>query len=39
MIMHRHVTGKLCSAMWCHDDAELEGWRKFKERVLQEVHM
>ena len=39
VIMHHHVTGKLCPAMWCHDEAELKGWRKFKERVLQEVHI
>ena len=30
VIMHHHVTGKLCPAMWCHDESELEGWRKFQ---------
>ena len=30
VIMHHHVTGKLCPAMWTHNDAELEGWRKFQ---------
>ena len=39
VIMHHHVTGKLCPAMWCHDEAELEGWKQFKERILQEVHI
>ena len=39
VIMHHHVTGKLCPAMWCHDEGEPEGWRKFKERVLQGVHI
>lgn len=34
VIMHHHVTGKLCPAMWCHDDGELAEWRKFKETVL-----
>lgn len=39
VIMHHHVTGKLCPAMWCHDEAELAGWRRFKEMILQEVHI
>ena len=30
VIMHHHVTGKLCPAMWTHNDAELEGWREFQ---------
>lgn len=30
VIMHHHVTGKLCPAMWCHDESELSGWRKFQ---------
>lgn len=30
VIMHHHVTGKLCPAMWTHNDTELEGWRKFQ---------
>lgn len=29
VIMHHHVTGKLCPAMWCHDEEELRGWRDF----------
>lgn len=30
VIMHHHVTGKLCPAMWCHDEQELTGWRNFQ---------
>ena len=33
VIMHHHVTGKLCPAMWTHNDAELEGWRKFQKML------
>lgn len=35
VIMHHHVTGKLCPAMWCHDEAELAGWDDFKGRVMK----
>lgn len=34
VIMHHHVTGKLCPAMWCHDESELAGWDAFKEEVM-----
>lgn len=30
VIMHHHVTGKMCPAMWTHNESELEGWRKFQ---------
>ncbi|MGN1136978.1 MAG: N-acetylmuramoyl-L-alanine amidase [Oscillospiraceae bacterium] len=30
VIMHHHVTGKLCPAMWTHNEAELAGWKKFQ---------
>lgn len=30
VIMHHHVTGKLCPAMWTHTEAELADWRKFQ---------
>lgn len=33
VIMHHHVTGKLCPAMWCHDEGELEMWREFLGRI------
>lgn len=37
VIMHHHVTGKLCPAMWTHTEAELAGWRKFQNMFAPEV--
>lgn len=33
VIMHHHVTGKLCPAMWCHNENELQGWYDFKKKL------
>lgn len=30
VIMHHHVTGKLCPAMWCRNESELAEWRRFQ---------
>lgn len=29
VIMHHHVTGKMCPAMWTHNEKELDGWYDF----------
>ena len=34
VIMHHQVTGKLCPAMWTHSEAELEGWKKFRQMFM-----
>lgn len=33
VIMHHHVTGKLCPQPWCINPRRLDGWNKFKERL------
>ena len=33
VIMHHHVTGKLCPQPWCLNDSRLVGWNKFKARL------
>lgn len=33
VIMHHEVTGKLCPAMWTHDESELQGWYDFKKKL------
>lgn len=33
VIMHHHVTGKLCPAMWTHNESELQGYYEFLERL------
>ena len=37
VIMHHQVTGKLCPAMWTHSEAELEGWKKFRQMFMPAV--
>lgn len=34
VIMHHHVTGKLCPQPWCINTRRLDGWNKFKERLV-----
>lgn len=33
VIMHHHVTGKLCPQPWCLNDSRLAGWNQFKARL------
>ena len=33
VIMHHHVTGKLCPQPWCINPRRLDGWNRFKERL------
>lgn len=33
VIMHNHVTGKLCPAMWSRSEQSLDGWFEFKQRL------
>lgn len=33
VIMHHHVTGKMCPAMWTRSEAELSGWYDFVSRL------
>ena len=33
VIMHHHVTGKLCPAMWSNEEADLQGWYDFQKRL------
>ena len=33
VLMHHHVTGKLCPQPWCLNNSRLDGWYKFKERL------
>lgn len=33
VIMHNHVTGKLCPAMWCQTEQSLDKWDAFKQRL------
>lgn len=34
VIMHHHVTGKLCPNPWCVSEARLEQWKSFKATAL-----
>lgn len=34
VIMHHHVTGKMCPAMWTHSEAELASWRNFQKMFM-----
>lgn len=33
LIMHHHISGKLCPAMWCNNDGAFNGWFAFKNDV------
>lgn len=33
VIMHHHVTGKLCPQPWCLNEKRLQGWYQFKSRL------
>lgn len=33
VIMHHHVTGKICPAMWTHNETELSGWKNFLKMI------
>lgn len=33
VIMHHHVTGKLCPQPWCLNTKRLAGWEQFKQRI------
>ena len=33
VIMHHHVTGKLCPQPWCLNEKRLQGWYQFKNRL------
>lgn len=33
LIMHHNISGKLCPAMWCNNDAAFNGWAAFKNDV------
>ena len=33
LIMHHHISGKLCPAMWCNNDDAFNGWFAFKNDV------
>lgn len=33
VIMNHEVTGKLCPAMWTHDESELQEWYDFKKKL------
>lgn len=33
VIMHHHVTGKLCPQPWCLNTKRLAGWEQFKKRI------
>ncbi len=33
VIMHHHVTGKLCPQPWCYEEGRLKYWRKFKKKI------
>lgn len=33
VIMHHHVTGKLCPQPWCLNTKRLAGWEQFKSRI------
>lgn len=33
VIMHHHVTGKLCPQPWCLNEKRLAGWIQFKNRI------
>lgn len=35
VIMHHHVTGKLCPQPWCLNTKRLDGWYKFKNRLTE----
>lgn len=36
VIMHHHVTGKLCPQPWCLNTRRLAGWEAFKARLTEE---
>lgn len=33
VIMHHHVNGKLCPAMWTQDESKLSGWKNFQSKL------
>lgn len=35
VLMHHHVTGKLCPQPWCLNNSRLDGWYKFKARLTE----
>lgn len=39
VIMHHHVTGKLCPQPWCLNESRLNGWYRFKKRLEGEEDM
>jgi N-acetylmuramoyl-L-alanine amidase CwlA len=38
LIMHHHISGKLCPAMWCNNDGAFDGWLAFKNDVAAIVN-
>ena len=38
MIMHHHVSGKLCPLPWCQKESNLSKWEDFKKRVKAELN-
>jgi len=36
VLMHHHVTGKLCPQPWCLNNSRLDEWYKFKERLIND---
>ena len=38
MIMHHHVSGKLCPLPWCQKESDLSKWEDFKKRVKAELN-
>lgn len=37
VLMHHHVTGKLCPQPWCLNNSRLDGWYKFKARLTETI--
>jgi N-acetylmuramoyl-L-alanine amidase CwlA len=35
VIMHHHVTGKVCPNPWCVSESRLSGWNAFKKRLTE----
>ena len=38
MIMHHHVSGKLCPLPWCQKESDLSKWEDFKKRVKAKLN-
>lgn len=39
VVMHHHITGKICPNPWCVNESRLAGWEKFKKALQEDDEM